>query len=89
MFWGKKERLFVGRFYDLPSVHHQYAVTEVGNYAEVMRNKNDRCIRDLTDVLHQLQNLRLNRDVKRRSWFVRNQEHGFVNNLQDVAPLVQ
>ncbi|MNN33261.1 hypothetical protein D3C81_1470140 [compost metagenome] len=62
------------RFDDLPGIHHRYAVSHFSHDAKIMRDENN-CGADLPlQLLHQLQNLRLDGYVQRRGRLVRNQQ---------------
>ena len=69
-----REQLVHRRLLDLPSrVHHEHAVGDVGDDAEVVRDEDDRGAEPLADVAHQVEDARLDRHVERRRRLVRDE----------------
>ncbi|MMZ62014.1 hypothetical protein D1872_241970 [compost metagenome] len=68
-----KYRPHVPLFHDLTGIHHRHPVTHFSHDSQVMGNKNNRGSPLLLQLLHQLENLRLNRHVQSRRRFIRNQ----------------
>ena len=67
---------FLGRaaLYDLTRIHNVNAVRISRDDAEVMRNDDHRHTHFSSEVLHQLQNLRLNCNIECCRWLIRNNE---------------
>ena len=59
---------------DLARIHHVHAVRIAGNNAEIVGDDNHRNAQFTRQVLHQLQNLRLNCNVECRCRFIGNDE---------------
>ena len=58
---------------DTPAVHNHNLVAHARDNPKIMRHHNNRHAQLFLEVLHQLENLRLNRHIKRRGWLVRDQ----------------
>ena len=58
------------RFHDLAVIHHNDFIGDVGNDPKIVRDHEDRHAKFGLQVLHQFQNLRLDRDIQRSGWFV-------------------
>ncbi|MNC82957.1 hypothetical protein D3C75_1366990 [compost metagenome] len=50
--------------YYLAFLHNHYPVAHAGHNAQIMRDKNDGCAELLLDLLHLVQNLRLDGNVQ-------------------------
>ena len=64
-------------FYDFSLIHHGNAVRDVVDDAEVVRNKNHGEAEVLLKLFDEIENLRLDRDIQRGDWFIRDDELGF------------
>lgn len=72
---GRAIQFFSGCHLDeLADVHHRDAVADVLDDTEVMRDEKVREVQSLLEVEHQVQNLRLHRNVERGDWLVRDNE---------------
>src|SRR5437763_17186384 len=70
------QRLAGGRLDDLSEVHDGDPIAQVFHDGEVVGDEQIREIELLLQVLEQVQNLRLNRDIERRDWLVGDDETG-------------
>ena len=59
-------------FNDSSGIHHRDALTQLGNNPQVMGNHKQRGIHLRLQFLHQLQDLRLNRNIQSGRRFIRN-----------------
>ena len=61
---------------ELAAVHHEHAVREPGDHAEVVRDQDDRGAEAAFQILHELEDLRLHGHVERRGRLVGDQHLG-------------
>src|SRR5712691_4189342 len=74
---GVIEEVVLAALLDHPScVHYRYPVSYVGHHAHVVGNKYHGGAEILLELLDQIEDLRLDSDVKRRSRLVRDQQVG-------------
>jgi hypothetical protein len=72
---GQAKQLGHRRLLDLAAgIHDHDALGDFGDHAEVVRDQNDRRTDAALEIEHQLQDLRLDRDIERRRRLVGNQE---------------
>ena len=72
---GRAEQLGDRRLLNLAAgIHHHDALGDFSDHTEIMGDQNDRRADAALEVQHQLQDLRLDRDVKRRGRLVGDQE---------------
>ncbi len=72
---GRAEQLGDRRLLDLAAgIHHHDALGDFSDHAEIVGDQDDRRANAALEVEHQLQDLRLDRDVKRRGRLVGDQE---------------
>ena len=69
-----KQNIHRRLLHNLAGVHDDDAAAHLGNDAQVVGNQQDAHAFLLLDLLHQVQNLRLDGDVQRSGRFVRNQQ---------------
>ena len=63
-------------FNERPAVHHDYSVSCLGGYAHVMGDEKYRHSTLVTKALQKVEDLRLDRDVKRGRRFARDKQRG-------------
>jgi hypothetical protein len=74
---GGAEKLGYRRLLNLSAgIHHHDALGDFSNHPEIMRDQDDRRTDASLEVQHQLQDLRLDRDIQRRCRLVGDQELG-------------
>ncbi|MNE75673.1 hypothetical protein D3C80_1718550 [compost metagenome] len=82
--------IYQTNLHNFTSVNDSDPIRYIGYYSEIMRNKNNRGRYLSLQILQQLKNLRLNRNVQRRRRFVRNQYFrvaGKSDRCNDTLPL--
>ena len=65
-----------------PEIHHRHIIRHLRYHAQIMRNDDNRRAEVLLQLLHQVDNLRLNRDIQRRSRLVRDQDRRIARQRQ-------
>src|SRR5215831_16879889 len=60
--------------YNLTGVHYRNIVGNFGNHSEIMRNQNHGEVELFAKVVEKVEDLRLDRDIQRSRWFIRNQQ---------------
>src|SRR3990172_1012610 len=71
-----EQLLLLGKFDNLAKVHHCDPIRNVFDNAEIVGDKEVRQLKLFLQVLEQVENLRLDRDIKGRDRFIRNNELG-------------
>ena len=66
----------VCHFYHLAHIHHRHPVADMGYYAHIMRLKQIGQTQVMLEILQQIQDLRLDRNVQGRDRFIAHQEPG-------------
>ncbi len=51
---------------ELPALHDEYALAGPCDNGEIVRNQDDRCMKTITEIAHEVENLRLHRYVQSR-----------------------
>ena len=75
--FGRAEDVFNGAaLHDAAVIHHDHFVGDIGHHAEVVGDHEDRHAELFLQVLHQLEDLRLDRHIERRGRLVGDQERG-------------
>ena len=74
MLWIRKKLFYRSLLHDPARVHNNNSAAHFRNYAKVVSNHQDSCVFLFSDVLHQLQDLRLNSNVKSRGGLVGDQK---------------
>ena len=74
---ASEQRGDVALLHDLPGVHHGHPITHLGDDAEVVGDEDDRGPGLVAQVAHEVEDLRLDRDVERGRRLVGDQEFGF------------
>ena len=77
MQWVFKELIGRGFLHDLPAVHHQHAGTRFRNHSQIVGYQHNRGAYFFPKVIHEIENLRLNRHIERSSRFIGDQQRGF------------
>ena len=67
-------------FHDLSGIHHRHAIRDVAHDAKIVRDEKYRHAEALLEVAEQIQNLRLNRHIKRGGWLVGHEKFGSLAN---------
>ena len=65
-------------FNNMPALHDTYAVSNLVNYAEIMRDEQHRQATLAFQLVEQFQYLRLHSDIKRSGRFIGDQQFRFV-----------
>ena len=74
---GRAEQFGHRRLLDLAAgIHHHDALGDFGDHAEIVGDQHDRRADAALEVQHQLEDLRLDRDVERRGRLVGDQSFG-------------
>ena len=71
-----KKVIYIGLFHYTATVHNNNLIAHLSHNTQIMGDKNDRCTDVLFQLIHQIKNLCLNRNIQRRSGFIRNQNLG-------------
>ena len=75
-------------FYDLAQIHHQHAVTDILHHIQIMADENISQAEAFLEVHEQVQDLRLHAFIKRRDWFIQNdQARAERQGAGDIHPL--
>ena len=61
-------------FNDLPGVHDGDAIRHSGDNSEIVSDQHNRHAFGFFQLIHQLKNLCLDRDIQRRGWFIGDQD---------------
>jgi hypothetical protein len=59
-----------------PKIHDGYIIGHTGDHPQVMSDKQDGCLKISPQIIHQFQNLRLDRHIEGGRRFVGNQQGG-------------
>ena len=71
---GDAKALRRGQLKDTTQVHNRYAVTDVLNHTQVMRDKDIREVKVFFEILHQIDYLSLDRNIQSTDRFVGNDQ---------------
>ena len=72
---GPREQLVYRRFFnDASGIHHSNAIGDFSNHTEIVSYQKHRQLPLLSEIIEQLENLSLDRDVECGGWFVGDQE---------------
>ncbi len=74
MFRLAQQRLRLGRFHHLAQIHHHHTAADVLHHRQIMRDEQIRDAVRLLQILKQVHDLRLHRNVQRAHRFVANDE---------------
>ena len=70
MLWVFKDRIGIAVLDNLACVHNINAGGHFGHYAQIVGDQNNGSTQLLFQIVHQIDDLRLDRDIQRRSRFV-------------------
>jgi hypothetical protein len=62
---------------DFPEVHDRDALTDMFDHSQIVRDEQIGQPKSFLQILKKVDDLRLNRNIQRRYWFVQNQKTGF------------
>jgi hypothetical protein len=72
--WASYKRLSLGHFHNLPQVHHHDSMAYVFNHRQVVCDKQQRQAEAFLQILQQVHNLRLDRNIESAHWLIADQQ---------------
>ena len=66
----------IGHLDDTPKIHDSYPIADVFHHTQIVGNKKIGKIHLLLKLNKKVENLSLDRDVKRRYWLITHDDHG-------------